>query len=155
MLTIVSKEGTVDLCKCRFRIEEINKVLKIPKRYWKAELENFDTNGSLANAYKEVYLFVRDFPSLAKKGKGLIFIGPPGVGKTYLAIGILKEIYKRHGIKGAFFDTKDLIYRLKYLIESNKNIEKLYKKFSSIHLLFWTILEAKGYPTGRESYCPT
>jgi DNA replication protein DnaC len=50
----------------------------------------------------------------------LTFVGPPGVGKTHLAVGVLKRIYREKGIRGIFFDTKDLIYRLKSLIEERR-----------------------------------
>ena len=116
----VPKEGgTVELCACRFEQEDVNKVLGIPKRFWDAELDNYQyENPSETDAYKEAMIFASSFdPS---EGKGLTFVGTPGVGKTHLAVGILKKIYREKGIKGRFFDTKDLIYKLKALIEEGK-----------------------------------
>ncbi len=116
----VPKEGgVVELCACRFEQENVNKVLGIPKRFWEAELDNYQCEDpSEENAYKEAFVFASSFdPS---EGKGLTFVGDPGVGKTHLAVGILKKIYREKGIKGRFFDTKDLIYKLKALIEEGK-----------------------------------
>ena len=116
----VPKEGgVVELCVCRFEQENVNKVLGIPKRFWEAELDNYQyENPSETDAYKEAMVFASSFdPS---EGKGITFVGTPGVGKTHLAVGILKKIYREKGIKGRFFDTKDLIYKLKALIEEGK-----------------------------------
>ena len=116
----VPKEGgIVELCACRFEQENVNKVLGIPKRFWEAELDNYQyENPSETDAYKEAMVFASSFdPS---EGKGITFVGTPGVGKTHLAVGILKKIYREKGIKGRFFDTKDLIYKLKALIEEGK-----------------------------------
>ncbi len=116
----VPKEGgVVELCACRFEQENVNKVLGIPKRFWEAELDNYQyENPSETDAYKEAMVFASSFdPS---EGKGITFVGTPGVGKTHLAVGILKKIYREKGIKGRFFDTKDLIYKLKALIEEGK-----------------------------------
>ena len=125
--------GSVDLCECRFEQENINKILGIPRRFWDAEIENYQyENPSEENAYKEAFVFASSFdPS---EGRGLTFVGTPGVGKTHLAVGILKKIYRDKGIKGRFFDTKDLIYKLKALIEEGKT-SKAIKRILSYPLI--------------------
>lgn len=45
--------------------------------------------------------------------KGLLFVGRPGVGKTHLAIGCLKLIIQRTGARGLFFDTRELLRKLR------------------------------------------
>ncbi len=116
----ISREnGSVELCECRFSQEDINRVLRIPKRFWNAELDNYICETpSESEAYKEAYIYASSFNP--EEGTGLTFIGPPGVGKTHLAVGVLKKIYRERGVKGIFFDTKDLIYRLKSLIEERR-----------------------------------
>ncbi len=115
----VKKDGGVGLCECRFSQQDINKSLRIPKRFWDAELENYKfENQSETIAYTEALSYAANFDPA--EGKGITFVGPPGVGKTHLAVGILKKIYRDKGIRGIFFDTKDLIYRLKSLIEERK-----------------------------------
>jgi DNA replication protein DnaC len=50
--------------------------------------------------------FVRDYPGSAEKG--LLLIGPSGVGKTHLAVASLKELLRRgHG--GLFCDYRELL----------------------------------------------
>src|SRR6202040_2909427 len=50
--------------------------------------------------------FVRDYPGAAEKG--LLLMGPSGVGKTHLAVAALKELIRRgHG--GLFCDYRELL----------------------------------------------
>lgn len=115
----LSKGDYVELCECRFKQENANELLGIPKRFWEAELDNYNyENPSETEAYKEAVIFASSFDPT--EGKGLTFVGTPGVGKTHLAVGILKKVYREKGVKGRFFDTKDLIYKLKALIEEGK-----------------------------------
>ncbi len=108
--------GAVSLCSCRFSLKDTNRILGIPRRFWDAELDNYVCeNASESEAFKEAYIYASSYDP--EEGRGLTFIGPPGVGKTHLAVGVLKKIYREKGVRGMFFDTKDLIYRFKALIE--------------------------------------
>ena len=50
--------------------------------------------------------FVRDYPGAAEKG--LLLMGPSGVGKTHLGVAALKELIRRgHG--GLFCDYRELL----------------------------------------------
>jgi DNA replication protein DnaC len=50
--------------------------------------------------------FVRDYPAAAEKG--LLLMGPSGVGKTHLAVAALKELIRR-GHAGLFCDYRELL----------------------------------------------
>ncbi len=115
----VKEKGGVALCDCRFSPRDVNKDLRIPKRFWNVSLDNYKfENPSETLAYTEALNYAVNFNP--EEGTGITFVGPPGVGKTHLAVGILKRIYETKKIKGRFFDTKDLIYRLKLLMDEGK-----------------------------------
>ena len=83
-------------------------ISRIPKQFARAELATFEGRGSnlKLEAYRLAAKFVNDFPVV---DKGLLFYGPHGVGKTHLAVGILKEAIRKKGARGFFFETRDLL----------------------------------------------
>ena len=80
---------------------------RIPPKFAKAELSTYkpDTD-SQRDALRLAKQFVTTFPS---EQKGLVFFGPPGVGKTHLATGLLKAVIRDKGGRGYFFQTTELL----------------------------------------------
>lgn len=79
----------------------------IPKRYQHCTLDNFLAyNESLTRAVSQARRLVEAFPAATT---GLFLEGQPGVGKTHLAVAVLKAIVERSGARGLFYDTRDLL----------------------------------------------
>ncbi len=79
----------------------------IPKRYQHCTLANFEAyNESLEQAVAQARRVAESFPVSAK---GLLLEGLPGVGKTHLAVAVLKQIIETSGARGLFYDTRDLL----------------------------------------------
>ena len=86
----------------------------IPKRYEHCDFESYSTDvGStqherlaLQQAKLSAQSFVRDYPGGSEKG--LLLLGPSGVGKTHLAVAALKELIQR-GHAGLFCDYRELL----------------------------------------------
>jgi DNA replication protein DnaC len=79
----------------------------IPKRYQHCTLTNFTAyNESLEQAVAKARQVVESFPVSTR---GLLFEGQPGVGKTHLAVAVLKQIIEGAGVRGLFYDTRDLL----------------------------------------------
>ena len=103
-------------CDCQHleRSELLLKQARIPPRYEHCELENFGVrkipgtdleNPSLRGAKFTAARFVEEYPT----NFGLLFVGPTGVGKTHLAVAILRELILRKGVECLFYDFHDLL----------------------------------------------
>lgn len=102
-------------CECRIarRSARMIEHARIPQRYAHCSLESYDAQFNLADrslgaALLQARNFVKAFP-LETDGKGLLLVGPIGVGKTHLAVGILKDLIIERGAKGLFVDYRDLL----------------------------------------------
>jgi DNA replication protein DnaC len=115
--------GTALRCECQTSdlAPRLLSGARIPSRYKSCSLQSFDINApsvaakdqllqakSLSQRY--VDHFVAEGGNFAETG--LIFIGPPGVGKTHLAVAVLKELIGRYRVQGLFVDFTSLIHEI-------------------------------------------
>jgi DNA replication protein DnaC len=113
--TITSgKEREVVRCECRLksRSERLLAAAKIPPRYEHCDLSTFRCDQddkdqqSLAKAKLYAGRFVEEYPT---EKTGLLFVGSVGVGKTHLAVGILKALIRDKGVPCLFCDYRELL----------------------------------------------
>jgi DNA replication protein DnaC len=89
---------------------------RIPRAFWATELADFSIHGknavntSLQFALMNARKFVEDYPLVEK---GLLFLGPPGVGKTHLTVAILKELMQQKGVECLFCSYQELLRRIR------------------------------------------
>jgi DNA replication protein DnaC len=96
-------------CDCWHQrsFESLLKNARIPRRYVHCELSNFDAHtDSQRDALRRATRLVDQFPVV---DKGLLFHGDNGVGKTHLAVALMKEAIRRKGARAVFFETRDLL----------------------------------------------
>jgi DNA replication protein DnaC len=81
----------------------------IPKRYEHCDLESYKPqpgNQTQSRAKNDVKKFLEMYPLI---DMGLLFIGNCGVGKTHLAVSLLREIVLEKRDSGLFYDFRDLL----------------------------------------------
>jgi DNA replication protein DnaC len=96
----------------RGRNQTLLAAANIPRRYEHCELASFEFEGvyrSLAPARMAACKFVEEYPV---NNTGLLLIGTIGVGKTHLAVGIIKELIRSKGIACLFCDYRELLKQI-------------------------------------------
>ena len=80
---------------------------RIPRRYQHCDFTNYLAyNEQLTKALAHATRLAESFPVV---DKGLFLQGPPGVGKTHLAVAVLRHAIRARGARGIFYDTRDLL----------------------------------------------
>jgi DNA replication protein DnaC len=116
----VDKGNVVEMCQCRFKEENFQRLLNIPKKFWSAELDNYQPISPAQRRALEVCKeFV--FNLNPEEGKGITLVGPPQMGKTHLVVGILKALYRQKRVRGFFFDTKEMLFQLRFYAGSQED----------------------------------
>jgi len=108
------KEREAVRCDCRVkgRAERLLAAARIPSRYEHCDLVNFQYDPddkdqkSIRDARWLAGRFVEEYPA---NKTGLLFVGSVGVGKTHLAIGIIKDLIHEKGIHCHFCDYRELL----------------------------------------------
>jgi DNA replication protein DnaC len=127
-MPVGNRKGNVDYrpCPCqrekgkRDRLAEAN--IQDGDRY--CTLERFIAyNESLESALAKARQLAETFP--ASGYVGLFFEGPPGVGKTHLAVAVLKRILERTAVPGQFHKTRELLKRLRSSYEASVAVTEM------------------------------
>src|SRR5262245_21359035 len=107
----VLADGVETVVRCDCWREELSarllKEARIPPRFARAELDNFEHDmDTQREAWRKARTFVDAFPVV---DRGLLFYVPNGVGKTHLAVGILKACVRQKGARAFFFEMRELL----------------------------------------------
>ncbi|MCC7008392.1 MAG: ATP-binding protein [Acidobacteria bacterium] len=100
----------VERCACWHDAQAARQLeaARIPPRYARCDLDRFILypNEQLVSAVARAKRFADAFPAVAK---GLCLIGPPGIGKTHIAVAVLRRVVLEHRARGLFYDVRDLL----------------------------------------------
>ena len=98
-------------CSVRDRAEHILRAAGIPRRYEDCSLDNFDVlKPALAAPLEWAREWFERWPASVEVG--LLFVGPPGTGKTHLGVGLLRALATRKGAKVFFAEQRELLKEL-------------------------------------------
>lgn len=120
-------------CACRSAprarpagVPEFLEAARIPGRYHDCEFENFAAYGphqmSLQGARTRAGRFAEEYPL---SDRGLLFMGPPGVGKTHLAVATLRRLAIDKGVACLFCDVQDLLRQLQATFDRQSGMSEL------------------------------
>lgn len=101
--------GKVRRCRCQepARLQRLLAEARIPRRYEHCDLDSYKPNDeSQKKAKIYVQRFLDKYPQI---DVGLLFLGTCGVGKTHLAVALLKQVIIEKGDGGLFYDFRDLL----------------------------------------------
>lgn len=97
------------ICECR-RTNRAAKSLdaaRIPPRFRQCDFHNYyPKNDSQYFAHSFASRLVNEYPAVEA---GLLFMGSVGVGKTHLAIAILKDLIEKKGVTCLFYESGSLL----------------------------------------------
>ena len=89
-------------CRRRDRSRILITAARIPRRYEKCSFANFisDPGSSQDHALCHAHKLANEYPAV---DRGLLFIGPAGVGKTHLAVSIIRSLSEK-GFACVFYE---------------------------------------------------
>jgi DNA replication protein DnaC len=111
----ILRDGAEGVLRCECvksaRAGRLLATAKIPQRYALCEFENFDilrsADRSIERAKIVAEKFVEEYPM--KAPFGLLFMGPQGIGKTHLAVAIIKQLMKLKSVPCLFRTFPELL----------------------------------------------
>jgi DNA replication protein DnaC len=117
-LEIVPGEGA-RRCDCQTsdQLQRLFQSARIPARYQHCTLANFEETGDQSpeseskwKAKGDAQTIIDEFVTI--DGRGLLLVGPVGVGTTHLAVAILRELIERYQVPGLFYQFGALLRRI-------------------------------------------
>jgi DNA replication protein DnaC len=107
----ITTDGVERVTRCECWQQRLSQSLlksaRIPRGYAHCEFSNFEIHTDTQRAaHRKAARLVEQFPVV---DKGLLFYGDTGVGKTHLAVALLREAIVRKNARAIFYETRELL----------------------------------------------
>jgi DNA replication protein DnaC len=107
----ITVDGVAKVTRCECWHQRLSVSLlqhaRIPRRYSHCELSNFEIHtDTQRTAHRKAIRLVEQFPVV---DRGLLFYGDAGVGKTHLAVALMKDAIVRKGARAIFYESRELL----------------------------------------------
>ncbi len=100
----------------------------LPERYRTITLADYKlpkgSAPSLVAAALKARRYVEEYLP-GQYNRGLLLVGSVGVGKTHLAVSILRELMTTKGVAGAFYDFRELLTKVKATYNAGSSLGEL------------------------------
>jgi DNA replication protein DnaC len=111
MEVVMGKGARRCICRTHDAQTKLLDAARIPRRYRECSLSNYhptSNNGSQLRAFNYAYRLVHEYPAI---DRGLLLMGPCGVGKTHLASAIINGLVEK-GVPCLFYESGTLLKRM-------------------------------------------
>ena len=107
----ITTDGVERVTRCECWQQRLSQSLlksaRIPRGYAHCEFSNFEIHTDTQRAaHRRAARLVEQFPVV---DKGLLFYGDTGVGKTHLAVALMREAITRKNARAIFYETRELL----------------------------------------------
>ncbi len=112
-------------CDCQKRISQANPFdkVRVPRRYLGCHFNSFEpATASQTQSLRFAMKFTQEFPAV---DQGLLLMGPVGVGKTHLAVSMLKGLTERGGFSCLFYEFGSLLKEIQDSYNSHTQTSEL------------------------------
>jgi DNA replication protein DnaC len=112
---------------------DLKERIRIPPRYQECSLDSYlPSNFSQVRALSEARRFAERYPDVER---GIMFAGGPGVGKTHLAVGIIREVLGRFREDILFVDFPELMGIQNTLTRAESRLDVDWQRLRNVTLL--------------------
>jgi DNA replication protein DnaC len=123
----ITIDGVSRVARCECWQQRLSQSLlknaRIPRRYAHCELSNFEIHTDTQRAaHQKAVRLVDQFPVVEK---GLLFYGDAGVGKTHLAVALMRETIIRKGARAVFYEVRELLKLVRDTYRGSTEISEL------------------------------
>lgn len=113
------------------KIERLIKDANLSRRFKYCSFSKYNVKEGNNSAYQVCKAYAESY---SLDSNGLFLFGPPGTGKTHLAVSILQEVLKKEH-NGMIITVSDLFYEIKKSLTLGNEVNKILEKVKKIEFL--------------------